>query len=206
MQVSGIVNAPSNTSNADGTQPIALMGKSGEMLLAELHGKWYTAAYRGRVFHGATAITGTILTIQTTTTATFLLYNPVSSGVNVEMISTDVGGLGTTSAVVGTILAAASVQTPTSITQITATVSGGLFSGVTSANQAKLASVATIVAQTFFWPLFNITSTTFAAVANTHYDWDGKLVLPPGAIVNLNSSPAQTVVSENSHDWAEWPI
>ncbi len=122
------------------------------------------------------------------------------------MISTDVGGLGTTSAAIGTILAAASVQVPTAITQITATISGGLFTGVTSSNQAKLASVATIVAQTFFWPLFNVTSTTFAATGNCHYDWDGKLILPPGAIVDLKSNPAQTVVSLNSHDWAEWPV
>jgi hypothetical protein len=182
------------------------MGKAAEAIVAELHGKWYTACYRGKVFHGATAITGTILTVQTTTTATFLLYNPLGSGVNVEMIATDVGLLGTTSAVIGTILATLGVGTPGTVTQITATVNQGLFTGQSNANQAKLASAATITAATFFVPLFNVTSTTAAAVGNLHYDWDGKLVLPPGSYINLSSSPAQTVVSLNSYDWAEWAI
>ena len=58
MQVSGIVNAPANASIADGSQPIALMGKSAELIVAELHGKYYTQAYRNNLFNGSTAIAG----------------------------------------------------------------------------------------------------------------------------------------------------
>ena len=46
----GLVGAPSNVSAADGTNAQILQGKAGEQVVTELHGKWYTSAYRGRVF------------------------------------------------------------------------------------------------------------------------------------------------------------
>ena len=54
----GAVGAPSNVSNADGTNAPLLQGKAGEAVVAELHGKWYTSAYRGRVFIGQTTTAG----------------------------------------------------------------------------------------------------------------------------------------------------
>mgnify|MGYP001605670228 CR=1 FL=1 len=46
------------TSNADGTIGNIVGGKSLEMLVAELHGKYYQQTLRGNVFHGATAAAG----------------------------------------------------------------------------------------------------------------------------------------------------
>ena len=89
-------NAPSTTSNADGTNPPFLAGKSGEGMVAELHGKWYTAAYRNRVFLAQTAPAGVTIPISTTTTHTFALFNPLGSGVNLELISVDIAATTTT--------------------------------------------------------------------------------------------------------------
>lgn len=196
--------APSTASLVDGQSSAMMGGKSAEGVVTELHGKWYTSAYRGRVFHGATAIGGITIPVQSTTAATFLLYNPVGSGVNAELIALDLAMIGTTS-VVGSIMLATSVQTPTGITQITATISSGLVQGAATGNQVKLASAATVVAMTQFWPLFNITSTADAAVA-THYDFDGKIILPPGACAQLVSNPVQSQAMVPSIDWAEYPI
>lgn len=206
MQIQGIVNPPSNASIADGLQPVALAGKAAELLVAELHGKWWTAAYRGRVYIGSTPITGTTLTTQSTTSATFALWNP-SSAIVVEPIAVDVGLIGTTT-VIGTIMATFSNQTPTTTTAVTATVVSanmGASSGPPTTAQAKLLSAATITAATIFLPLFNITTTTDQAVGNLHYDFDGKVALPFNGLMNLSSSPAQSQATLNSYQWAEWP-
>ncbi len=197
------VGAPSSSSNADGATPYQLGGKAAEGIVAELHGKWYTAAYRGRVFHGASAAAGVTLARDSTTSTTFLLANPLGSGVNVELISADLGMLGTTS-VVATVGLACNVQTPTALTAITLTVGPGLIGGG-GVNQAKLYSSATITAITVLWPMFQIQTTADTADSN-HYDFDGKLILGQGAVAHYWSNPVQTQAMVPALDWAEWPL
>src|SRR5215472_16341866 len=97
MLVQGSVNAlGSATSNPVGGTPSQLFGKLAEAVVAELHGKWYEAAYASRTFHGATPVTGATLTTQSTTTIAFGLYNPLGTTVNAEVISCDLGFLSTT--------------------------------------------------------------------------------------------------------------
>jgi hypothetical protein len=87
-QVTGIIAAPSNTSQTDGTTTQAfLQGKQGELLDAKLHGDFYTQAYRGNLFFGTTATAGTTIPIQASGLAsTFTLYNPASSGKILELL------------------------------------------------------------------------------------------------------------------------
>jgi hypothetical protein len=206
MQISGIVNPPSSTSNPDASQPVALMGKAAELIVAELHGKWYTAAYRGRVFHGATNIAGTTITTQSTTTSSFMLYNPLGTGVNAELISTDIGMIGSTT-VIATILQAVGQPIITNVTTtVTVLISANPFNGAAGTNRAQLTTLATLsAAMTFFYPLFNITTTADIAVGNLHYDWDGRLILAPGSATNLGSNITQSAAFVCSYDWAEWP-
>src|ERR1700693_2275876 len=100
----GLVGPPSNTSVADGLNAPILQGKAGEQLYADLHGKWYTAAYRGRVFSTGVLIAGVTIPVNTTTAPTFTLYNPLGSGVNLELITLDVGWPAAAASVVGTLL------------------------------------------------------------------------------------------------------
>ncbi len=206
MQLSGIVNAPSNVSAADGSQPIVLQGKAAELLVQELHGKWYTAAYRGRVFHGVTSIAGTTLTTQTTTVSAFMLFNPGGSGINAELIGTDIGLISSTT-VIGTLLQTAGTGAITGVTTtVTVNVAANPFAAG-AANKATLTTLATLsTANTFFWPLFNITSTVPIVNGNLHYDWDGKLLIAPGSNTNLSSNITQTNPFVCGYDWAEWPV
>ena len=194
--------APSNTSNPDGTAVPQLGGKSAEGIVAELHGKWYTSAYRGRVFQTGVLIAGVTIPVNTTTAPTFTLFNPAQSGVNLELISLDVGWPAAATTVVATLLGTTGVQTPT------ATTAGNIYStaiGGGAVPKAAFYTAATIVAITQHMPLLQVTSTADAMVAS-HYDFDGRIILTPGSLFTLTSTPVQTGVAMPALSWAEYPI
>jgi len=190
---------------ADTTLATLLGGKAGEALVADLHGKWYTAAVRGKVFIGSALIAGVILPVNTTTAPTFTLYNPIGSGVNLELISLDIGWPAAAASVIGTILGSLSTQTPSAVTAGGVTIAVPVGVGAGGAAQAKLYTAATIVAITSHIPLLNVTSTADVMTAS-HYDFDGRVVLAPGGLITLTSTPAQTAVALPSLSWAEFPL
>src|SRR5262245_24273140 len=83
--VGGVGNNP-----AGSTPPIAL-GAQADLLHSQVHGKWYHAARLGRLFIGSTAAAGTTIPVSSATAATFTLYNPAGSGVNVELVRYNCG-------------------------------------------------------------------------------------------------------------------
>ena len=199
-------NAPSNTSNPDGSNPAWLAGKAGEGVVAELHGKWYTAAYRNRVFLGMTAPAGTIIPISTTTTMTFALLNPLGSGVNVELISLEVAATTTTfvaSPIQLGFLVGAVVPTTitTALTPISANVGG---SGVSQVRMYASAVGAAMTATSLF-PVFGAGSTA-GQVGQLHYEFDGRIIIPPGTMCSLVGTAAQTQATQNALCWAEFPL
>jgi hypothetical protein len=198
----GAVGAPSNVSIADGQNAPALQGKAGELNVSELHGKWYTSAYRGRVFSTGVLIAGVTIPVNTTTAPTFTLFNPLGSGVNLELISLDVGWPAAAASVVGTLLGTTGVQTPT------ATTAGNIYSlliGAGAVPQGKFFTAATIVAITQHMPLMNI-STVTDTMNPAHVDFDGRVVLAPGSLFTLTSTPVQTAVALPALSWAEYPV
>lgn len=198
----GIVNPPSNTSYTDGVNAAALQGKAGEQIVSELHGKWYTSAYRGRVFSTGVLIAGVTIPVNTTTAPTFTLYNPLGSGVNLELITLDVGWPAAATTVVATLLGSTSVQAPSSVT------AGNIYStmiGAGAVPQAKFYTAATITAITQHMPLLQITSTADAMTAS-HYEFDGAIILAPGSLFTLLSTPVQTGVAMPALRWAEYPV
>lgn len=201
----GTVGAPSNASAADTTNLPILQGKSGEAIVGELHGKWYTSAYRNRVFVGSTLAAGTTIPISSTTAPTFTLYNPLGSGVNVELISIDIGITNATTVVSPISLSYTSglIVAPTGVTALP--VNPALIGG-SGKSQVNLYSVATLAAAiTTSFPLFSISATS-GAFPPLHYDFDGKLLLAPGSLVFLSGTAAQTSASMNGAFWAEYPI
>ena len=71
--------------------------------------------------------------------------------------------------------------------------------------QAKLYTAATIVAITSHIPLIGL-STINETMNPAHVDFDGRVVLAPGGLITLTSTPVQTGVALPSFAWAEWPI
>src|ERR1700730_7015850 len=90
LQQVAVGNIPSS-SLPDTAQPIQLAGKAGEGIVSELHGKYYTKAYRGNVFIYATAPAGVAPPAYNATAQTFGIWNPAGSGKNISIIKLCIG-------------------------------------------------------------------------------------------------------------------
>jgi hypothetical protein len=194
---------PGAASIADSTATAQLGGKQGDALVSELHGKYYTASYRGRLFIGQTTTAGTVIPIITTTTATFALYNPLGSGVNVELISCDIAATTVTAVVsaIGLGVVTGLTLAPTSLTALTPVP---IPIGAGGVPQAKLYAQAVLAAATTsFIPMFGVSVVT-GVLPLLHYDFDGRVILAPGSLVFLAGTAAQGQATVNRFDWAEW--
>jgi len=197
-------NVALTNSSASGANVTAPAGASNEQLTSQLHGQWYNANRFHKVFHGNTTAAGTIVPISSTTAPTFTLYNPIGSGINVEMIAADVGATNATLVVSPILLGVIWGLTvaPTAGTPITPFA--GLL-GQATAVSALYSALTLASAATNFFTLGHITATA-GEVPLLHYDFQGALLLPPGSLVFLCGTAAQTSASANHFAWAEWPI
>lgn len=180
----------------------AALGQLGDQIVSEVHGKAYTAAMNNCLFFGSALIAGVTIPVNTATAATFTLHNPLGSGKWVELFSLDLGWPAAAASVVATILGSVSTQTPTATTQGGSTIAVPIGGGGVA--QAKLYTAATITAITTHIPLIQMSTVTDTGNPH-HVDFDGKVILAPGGIITLTSTPVQTAVSLPSFCWAEWP-
>lgn len=201
--VYGTPGAPSNTSLPDGTSAPALAGKAAELVVTELHGKYFTASYRNRHFCTQGAAAGVTIPVSTTTAPTFTIFNPIGSGIVIELGKLNVCLLNATEVVssiawglIGGLLVA-----PTG----TAMTTGSANIGSSSVPQAVVWSAATLVtAATRFFGLFSISAVALSG-PNFNYDHEGSLTLQPGSLAHLCGTAAQSSASLNSLTWSEWP-
>ena len=210
-----LVNPPVS-SNPDGMQVYTLAGKQGEKLVSELHGKYYTAAYRNKVFVANNGIAGAVIPVITSTTSqtAISLYNPLGSGINVELIELSLATTVTTSTgVIGSVgfgvLTNIGQGTALPTSPVAATnILGSPWSGTTVSPAAKALNTATIVAATVFisanlqWGL----TTAQAGPATALWRPDGTVVIGPGTLIALQGTVAQTSSFIQQLTWAEYPV
>jgi hypothetical protein len=224
MILKGQVGAPPNQSATDGNNYPFLQGKAAEMVVAELHGKYYTQAYRGNVFVGTTVQAGLAIPLNTTTAPLVMLWNPASSGKNLIPIKFRCGYVSgaTVSGTIGyNILLGAgggSINTvvtafvPTTAPAIGQSLNNGFVgAGNRSAMQVSFSGTNTIVTTNSFY-LRNtpfsygapITSSTVSH--NMVDDFDGEVIIPPGVAMYVVASAASVALFQQSFTWAEVPI
>lgn len=193
--------------------------KEGAQVATELHGKYYEAAMRGRLFTASTVIAGVVIPVAAATlNSKFTIWNPSGSGVNVELISFTTGLDTATQVVNGWGLAIQRSLTgtsgvPTSVTQVTSLRLGLTgTSKVTVASQATLTNVAIpgVTAATAvpipLYPMFSSGATTASGIYECTHNFDGRLILAPddlGAVCTTVAAAAQNFCSII---WAEWPV
>src|ERR1700691_5218121 len=94
---------PTSIIAAEGRDVPAFSGRSGDHLTSDVHGKWYNAGYYGATFIAAPAA-GVIGAYGTITNLTgMILWNPLGSGKNVELISLALGNSGSATMVISDI-------------------------------------------------------------------------------------------------------
>jgi hypothetical protein len=220
MQIQGIVNPPANLSVSDGLSPVALMGKAAELMVAELHAKYYTQAYRGVAFLGVTAPGGVALPAYNTTAQVFGLWNRAGNTRNAALQVLDAGIVAVGTGVVSNFAlsqtqGAGSALATGQISAFTAgsatTIFGGNIGVTGGGNTVSFTpSAATSLASTFLMSLnYSYFSTAFLASPGPglHYDFDEGVIVPPNVAVWLGGA---TVSNGGTWDvgirWSEPPL
>ncbi len=205
VEITGQVG-PSLLSDGVGTQPFR-QGRLGEAIVQQLHGRYYELAKRGSLFIVSTPAAGVTVPIYTNAAQQFVIYNPVSSGIDIVLKRVWVGYVSGTM-VAGHMCYAGSVGqgAPGTITQANvqnarlvtnlSTASGAGNKG----NYYSPGSPATaLVAANYLRPMGN--SQVAQAAVGTNSPWvqmddvEGGIIVPPQGILVVASNVAAASVS-----------
>ncbi len=196
-----------------------LGGRSAEIVSTALHGQFYEAALNGKVYQATTLVAGVTIPVQATNIAgVFTIFNPLGSGVNVELIRFT-HAFTTTTEVVGQVAlwiqtsigAASAALTSLTALSVRPALWGGSSVNPIGSGQASVYSAATftntMATNMFQGPILfgpgAVTSTNNAAM---NYDFNGNTILGPGAAGTVAGFAAQTQTSSMTIIWAEWPV
>lgn len=225
LPLTGVVGAPSSSSAPDGVSLPLLQGKQAELIVAELHGKYYTQTYRNTLFWASTALAGVTLPIVTSGSPTFVIWNPQGSGKNCVLASVIITPTTAMTTASGygygwNINMGASIGTGapfSAFTQITATRGNGNLGQIAGQNNSVVlvASAATITAA--FAPVAmrgnGMSAGTGAITAPAQQpimreDFDGTIIIPPGVafVVGTTIATSGQTATGVAATWYETPL
>jgi hypothetical protein len=204
----GNVTDPTQTAQPDGSTPPFTTGRQGEQLASEIHGKYYTANYRGKLFE-VNATTITVPVNAATLVGVFSLLNPAGSGVNMELVDTSVNQTNATTVVdqVGWYFSSAT-KTAASTFATAGTVNSGMV-GASPANKAQFYTLTTFNGTPVLCDVIGgygaVTNTTAGGICKIY---DGRLIVPPGISISVAMSTAAGATTGLALEarWVEWPI
>ena len=207
----------------DGAFPTARFGRQGDLMVSELHGRFYEQAVRGNLFGvgnaALAALTANTITLTATTTPIVGVYNPLGSGVNVVMLQAVLNaGLNNTSSTgPGAFVWATSTGNNAITTGIVpnAHLIGGAPSRVKGLALTALTgltnNLVVLEAADFPTPTVIATATMPATVATPTgagiENFDGGLILPPGGVLALLNTVSTITTSVFARLlWEEVPV
>jgi hypothetical protein len=177
---------------APGSNPPIRQGQLGDVIVSELHGRYYETAYRRNMFT-ATLTAGTTTSAASTTTFTGLaLYNPTYSTVNLVINKVGMSFIVAFAAGSAFGLQTGISQTPIATFVTTNASVAGQYVGQ-PAGQAVAYSSATLTATPVVRTIFGsgltgaITTTPFIT---NFFDMEGSIIVPPGGFVATYTSTA----------------
>lgn len=205
---------------ADGvtTQPVR-QGKLGDVIVTELHGRFYEQCYRGNLFSiGAaqTALSANTITLTATTTPIIGLWNPSTSTVNAVILQAAVQTVGTSATAVGqgayvwassignnVITTGSAPFNRRTLSSVGSQVKGFPFVALTGLTN----NLVIFDGADFGGASFTITSNTALAGTFGVQNFDGNLIVPPGGVLALLNTTSTTTMSAASRLlWEEVPL
>jgi hypothetical protein len=203
MIVQGLVGQPAATGT--GTNPPLRQSQLGELIIDELHGRYYENTYRQNVFWGAnTAATATSVALATTYTG-LCLSNPAGNTKNLVLLKC-AWALSVAPAAIATIGIITGYVAAGVVTHTTPLIAASSFIGTGPAATGKIDAAATIVG-TPAWTQQLMSGFTAAALPSSPLavlDLEGSIILPPGAYACIGKLTATTGLG--SMIWEETPL
>lgn len=196
-------NVPSAPTTSGAIDQIS--GAYGEALTAEFHGRRYTQANRGSLFIGH-SVSSTIPVNASGLVSTFALVNPAGSLYDLEVLSLSAGKVSSATAVIGSLIIVEQHGTAYTAlaTTTAATVTAGKL-GAANPNGLLYNPGTHTGTPTPALSLGHGWGTTTEAAGPTRivFDIDGALILPPGSVISITSTAAQTQPHTLSIIWNE---
>jgi hypothetical protein len=208
IDLTGQVRNPATALVGTGTTQSLSLDSHGALLTSDAHGRWFAANYRGKVF-SANVTAVTIPVVASGLVSVFTLYNPPSSGVIGEIISTEIGQVLATTVVdaVGWYFSTAALTALGTFTTLGTPQSGRV--GDSTANAIKFYSAYTHSGTPVRIDIIgSFGATTDAGLALPQKVYNGRLLLPPGIAMSVAMSTAAGTASglDVGAGWAEWPL
>lgn len=189
--------------NQDGQVAKARMGKQGDQLSSELHGRYYEHTYRQSGFSLQTQGTATTTTAALATTWTGLgVANPAGSGVNLVLMKVSVCQFAVGAAATIGIMGGVGVITST-LTPQSRIIGGGQVSKM---NGSAGATISTPVLISTFASVGSVATTSIPLIAGAFYDFEGSVIVPPGSFIASYTSIVTTSALQFGFFWEEVPI
>lgn len=207
LQVFGDVGPQTLT---DGVQAPFRLGKSGETIVQELHGRYYEAVKRGNVYVASTAGAGVAPGTVLSTTPPFTIYNPAGSGVDLVLMQAWLAYIS------GTLGAGALVWAVNNSPQQAAPTGGTVLTPInallsSNLGRGKAFQGSTLAAApTIFRPFCSLgasLATTAVQPWQAYEPTDGAIVIPQGCSASLQAIAAagSTPLVLLSAAWEEVP-
>lgn len=185
--------------------------------VSQLHGKYFQQAVNGNVYVGNSAVAGAVVPIYSNTTQQYGIMNPAGSGKYLVPISVEMAYIDTTAAAGGLCIgylknAGSEIATGNGgvTAATTATPISMRLDGPASSMKFMSAGITT-AAPSLLMPLginqLVVTATEKGVPFDTlHYEFDGKLVVPPGNAIFLAGVIAVLWKLAPSFIWEEIPV
>ena len=211
----GTVINPIGTTNGDGSQIPMVAGRGGDQLLSEVHGRFYQMAYRGNLFYARSPVAGSVIPIDSDITANhwkFGVLNPAGSGVNMEVLQARMDNLAAGTIISEEYLFVAQGALLTAIIAGTTTILAGAVQnaialGGWSAKTQGVLSQYTLAASEADLHLCGIGAYTTTTTNNNIFrNFDGGLIIPPGSLLMIAGTAAQTTAQHVEFMYAEVPV
>lgn len=214
MQIQGTVGPQSAQSLGAGTPGNLRLGQMNDVIVSELHGKWYESVYRGNMYSVGmtlTALSANTIALSATATPIIGIWNPSTSTINCVLAKAKLQlGTASTSAVVpGSWMWASSIGNTAITTGLTPLNRKTL---ATAGSQAKGFNISTaltgltnnLVLQfaAGFGTLVTAQGSTATPLLSGDCveEFDGSVIVPPGGcfcLLNTNSTTTISVASIN---------
>lgn len=188
------------------------IGQQGDLIVSELHGRYYEQAVRRNMFFALSKARAT--SIGATAQIGLIIYNPSDSGVNLSLTKWISAVVATSATLTGLVLGLGyQATTPTTVTA--ADAQGCTFSLLQSATvfnqgKARAYSIATLLAAPLDAWLLHHNTAAIAITGGDQFtgDLEGMFIVPPGGLATIQALGAAAAASGHtcSLAWEEVPI
>jgi hypothetical protein len=185
------------------------LGRTGEQIFSELHGRYYEQAVRGKLFMAQAIVTAPVIYTTAAGTGGPLLWNPPTSGVNAVILAVSMGitVVTTVAAALGLTGNTGQTSAPGSTTAIDGR--GNMFLGAANSACTPYRIGTPTTAGAFLLPFASLHTgaLTVDTGAFAYVDIGGAMIVPPGSWASIAASAtASTTVGTFGLLWEEVPV